>query len=97
MFEWGYFPETIPCFPEKLIHDFIQKAKIPGVLGLKHASGTEIIKELGKEHLQSGKPIVYTSADSVFQIAAHEEHFGLERLYEICQIARKLVDQYQIG
>ncbi len=97
MFEWGYFPETIPCFPSKLIADLIQQANLPGVLGDKHASGTVIIDELGEEHCKTGKPIVYTSADSVFQIAAHEESFGLERLYEVCELARKLVDEHQIG
>ncbi len=70
---------------------------MPGVLGEKHASGTTILEELGEEHINSGKPIVYTSGDSVFQIAAHEQSFGLERLYEVCKIARKLVDKYQIG
>jgi len=97
MFEWGYFPQTNPCFPKELIDEFIKLAKLPGVLGQKHASGTTIIDELGDEHLKTGMPIVYTSADSVFQIAAHEEAFGLERLYEICEIARKLVDKYQVG
>lgn len=96
-FEWGYFPEQPNCFPKKLIDDFIQQTGIPGVLGEKHASGTTILDELGEEHLRTGKPIVYTSADSVFQIAAHEETFGLQRLYEICEIARNLVDEYQIG
>lgn len=96
-FEWGYFPDTFPCFPEKLIADFIRETKLPGVLGQKHASGTVIIDELGEEHIKTGKPIVYTSADSVFQIAAHEDHFGLERLYGLCEIARRLVDDYQIG
>ncbi|WP_028389608.1 phosphopentomutase [Legionella fairfieldensis] len=96
-FEWGYFPDQQPCFPRALIDEFIKQAGLPGVLGQKHASGTVIIDELGAEHLKSGKPIVYTSADSVFQIAAHETCFGLERLYEICEIARKLVDEYQIG
>lgn len=96
-FDWGYFPETQPCFPKALTDELIQKAKLPGVLGNKHASGTTIIEELGEEHIQSGKPIVYTSADSVFQIAAHEDSFGLDRLYEVSEIARKLVDQYQIG
>lgn len=76
---------------------FIQRAGLPGVLGEKHASGTTILEELGEEHMRSGKPIVYTSADSVFQIAAHEESFGLQRLYDICEIARTLVDEYQIG
>ncbi len=96
-FEWGYFPETQPCFPKELIDDLVSKTNLPGVLGNKHASGTTILEELGEEHIQSGKPIVYTSADSVFQIAAHEKTFGLERLYEICEIARELVDKYQIG
>lgn len=97
LFDWGYFKENINCFPESLLNDFITLSKIPGILGNKHASGTEIIKELGDIHVRTGKPIVYTSADSVFQIAAHEETFGLERLYEICEIARRLVDPYNIG
>lgn len=96
-FEWGYFPETVPCFPSELIDKLIQRAGLPGVLGQKHASGTEIIEELGNEHLKTGKPIVYTSADSVFQIAAHEQEFGLQRLLDICEIARDLVDEYNIG
>lgn len=96
-FEWGYFPDQPSCFPKKLIDAFIQRTGLPGVLGEKHASGTTILDELGEEHVLTGKPIVYTSADSVFQIAAHEESFGLERLYEICEIARELVDEYQIG
>lgn len=96
-FEWGYFPDSVPSFPPALIQDFIRETRVPGILGDCHASGTEIIKQYGEEHIQSGKPIVYTSADSVFQIAAHEQYFGLERLYEICEIARKLVDPYNIG
>ncbi len=96
-FEWGYFPPDHPSFPDDLIETLIECAKIPGVLGNCHASGTEIIEKLGAEHMTSGKPIVYTSADSVFQIAAHEKTFGLERLYEVCRIARALVDQYNIG
>ncbi|CEK11838.1 phosphopentomutase [Legionella hackeliae] len=97
LFDWGYFPYEEPCFPKKLIDELIKKADLPGVLGEKHASGTTIIEELGEEHIKTGKPIVYTSADSVFQIAAHETHFGLQRLYDICEIARELVDDYQIG
>lgn len=97
LFDWGYFPEQPFCFPKKLIDDLIQKAALPGVLGEKHASGTTILDELGDEHLKSGMPIVYTSADSVFQIAAHEESFGLQRLYDLCAIARDLVDEHQIG
>lgn len=96
-YEWGYFPDTPTCFPPQLISDFLQKTGLPGALGLKHASGTDILDELGAEHQQTGKPIVYTSADSVFQIAAHEETFGLQRLYDICEVARQLVDDYQIG
>lgn len=97
MYPWGYFPQTQPCFPEALINELIALAGLPGVLGQKHASGTDIIQELGEEHVLTGKPIVYTSADSVLQIAAHEQHFGLDRLYDVCKIARKLVDQYQVG
>lgn len=97
MFEWGYFPNTVPCFPKELIDQLIAQASLPGVLGEKHASGTVILDELGEAHLKTGQPIVYTSADSVFQIAAHETSFGLERLYEVCEIARELLDPYQIG
>jgi phosphopentomutase len=97
LFEWGYFPPDYPSFPQTLIDNFIRLAKLPGILGDKHASGTVIIDELGAEHMATGKPIVYTSADSVFQIAAHEETFGLQRLYDICEIARILVDEYNIG
>ncbi len=97
LFEWGYFPPEYPSFPQSLLDEFIAQAGVPGVLGNSHASGTEIIKELGEEHQKTGKPIVYTSADSVFQVAAHEESFGLARLYEVCEIARKLVDPYNIG
>lgn len=96
-FEWGYFQPDYPSFPQELLDELIEQAKLPGVLGNKHASGTVIIEELGEEHQKTGKPIVYTSADSVFQIAAHEESFGLERLYEVCEITRKLVDKYNIG
>lgn len=96
-FAWGYFPETVPCFPKKLIQDLLIQAALPGILGDTHASGTAVIEALGEEHLKTGKPIVYTSADSVFQIAAHEETFGLERLYAVCEVARRLVDDYNIG
>lgn len=96
-FAWGYFPVQEHCFPKALVEEFVVRTGVPGVLGEKHASGTTIIEELGEEHIKTGKPILYTSADSVFQIAAHEEVFGLQRLYEVCEIARKLVDEYQIG
>lgn len=96
-FEWGLFPRTRPCFPPELITDLCRRSRIPGILGDTHASGTEIIAELGEEHMRSGKPICYTSADSVFQIAAHEEAFGLERLYTLCETARVLLDPLRIG
>jgi phosphopentomutase len=96
-FDWGYFPRTRPCFPDELVDDLCRQADLPGILGNCHASGTQIIAELGDEHGRTGKPICYTSADSVFQIAAHEESFGLERLYDICAIARRLVDPLRIG
>jgi len=97
LFDWGYFSGKENAFPEELLNELIERAELPGVLGNCHASGTTIIAELGDEHVASGKPIVYTSADSVFQIACHEESFGLERLYDLCDIARKLVDKYDIG
>src|SRR3954454_246755 len=96
-FDWGYFPRTQPCFPQQLVDQLVQEAGIPGILGNRHASGTEIIEQLGELHLQTGQPICYTSADSVFQIAAHEQAFGLDRLYEVCAVARRLVDAYNIG
>lgn len=96
-FDWGYFPHTIPTFPPELTGALIAEAGLPGILGDKHASGTEIIAELGEAHMKSGKPICYTSADSVFQIAAHEQSFGLERLYDLCLITRRLVDPLNIG
>lgn len=85
------FPTFPDGFPQRIIDEFVAQAKIPGVLGNMPASGTEIIKQLGEEHIKTGKPIVYTSADSVFQIAAHEEIVPIDRLYEICEIARKIL------
>lgn len=96
-FEWGYFPDTHPTFPPGLTETIVAKAGLPGILGNCHASGTQIIAELGQEHIRTGKPICYTSADSVFQIAAHESHFGLERLYRLCETVRILVDPLNIG
>jgi phosphopentomutase len=97
LFEWGYFRKDRDTFPPELLEALVGRAGLPGVLGNCHASGTTIIAELGQEHMRTGKPIVYTSADSVFQIACHEESFGLERLYELSEIARELVDDYNIG
>ncbi len=73
-FDWGYFPRTVPAFPGGFTDALIAEGRLPGLLGNKHAAGTEIILELGEEHLRTGKPIIYTSVDSVIQIAAHEEH-----------------------
>lgn len=97
LFDWGYFTARKDTFPPELLEKLIDQAGLPGVLGNCHASGTTIIAELGEEHMRSGKPIVYTSADSVFQIACHEESFGLDRLYALCDVARVLVDEYDIG
>jgi phosphopentomutase len=96
-FAWTYFPDTRPAFPPSLTEALIREAKLPGILGDCHASGMPIIHEFGLEHIRTGKPICYTSADSVFQIAAHETHFGLERLYDVCVVARRLCDPLNIG
>lgn len=97
LYDWGYFTEREHTFPPELLEKLVEQAELPGVLGNCHASGTVIIEELGEEHMRTGKPIVYASADSVFQIACHEESFGLDRLIALSQIARKLVDDYNIG
>ncbi|MBO1518335.1 phosphopentomutase [Oceanisphaera pacifica] len=97
LFEWGYFPEREHSFPQSLVNDLVSQAKLPGILGNCHASGTTILEQLGEEHVRTGMPICYTSADSVFQIAAHEEHFGLDRLYQLCEVARELLMPYNIG
>lgn len=97
MYDWGYFPPEYPSFPPELISRLVAEGVLPGVLGNCHASGTTILEEMGDEHVRTGKPIVYTSSDSVFQIAAHEKYFGLDRLLHLCEIARGLVDEYNIG
>ncbi len=97
LFDWGYFPKTAPSFPKELTDKLQELTGVPGWLGNCHASGTTIIDDLGDEHVATGKPILYTSADSVLQIAAHEEHFGLERLYAVCEAAYELVKPYNIG
>ena len=97
LFDWGYFPDEVPAFPAKLTDALIEQAGLPGIIGNCHASGIEIIERLGEEHVRTGRPICYTSVDSVLQIAAHETHFGLDRLYEVCAIARRIVDEWNIG
>lgn len=94
---WGHFPPQYPSFPAELTNALANEAGLAGILGNKAASGTVIIQELGEEHIRSGKPICYTSADSCFQIAAHEKYFGLERLYDVCETAYRLVQSYHIG
>ncbi|HEY0442306.1 MAG TPA: phosphopentomutase [Xanthobacteraceae bacterium] len=96
-FAWSYFPQAVPCFPQTLIEALCREGSLLGILGNRHASGTQIIAELGEEHVRTGKPICYTSADSVFQIAAHEQSFGLDRLYALCAIARRRLDPLNIG
>ena len=96
-FEWGYFRDAERSFPAELIDALAQAAGVEGVLGNCHASGTEIIERLGGAHLRTGWPIVYTSADSVLQIAAHEQRFGLQRLLDLCRTARGLADAWRIG
>ncbi len=96
-FDWGYFKPQYPSFPQELIDAICKEAGLKGILGNKAASGTEIINELGEEHIKTGLPICYTSADSVFQIAAHEKHFGLDKLYKLCEIAFKHLKPYNIA
>lgn len=99
LFDWGYFSEHKNSFPPELLENIVKKANLSGYLGNCHSSGTVILDELGEEHMKTGKPIFYTSADSVFQIAAHEETYGLENLYALCEIARKELTEggYNIG
>ncbi|MCD6311041.1 MAG: phosphopentomutase [Elusimicrobia bacterium] len=85
------FPTYPDGFPEDLLDTFKKAAEIDGILGNKASSGTVILEELGEEHVKTGFPIVYTSADSVFQIAAHEKYFGLDRLYSVCEKAREIL------
>lgn len=92
--------KTYPnAFPKKLIEEFIKETGIDGILCNEVGSGTEILKKFGEEHIKTGYPIIYTSADSVFQIAAHEEIISVDKLYEMCKIARKILNkaEYNIG
>lgn len=94
---WHCFPDEKPAFPAELTAALIREGGLTGILGNCHASGTTILEELGEEHIRTGKAICYTSTDSVIQIAAHETHFGLERLYQLCSIARVLADRLNVG
>jgi len=95
--DWGYFPTTNPAIPQTFTEELVKRANVPGFLSLTHASGTQVIEDFGEEHIRTGKPIMYTSADSVIQIAAHEGHFGLQRLYDVCAIARDMSYEMNIG
>ncbi|CAN7272949.1 phosphopentomutase [Pararhizobium sp. LjRoot255] len=97
IFDWGYFPAEGDAFPPELVEAICREGGVPGILGNCHASGTDIIARHGEAHMLTGKPICYTSSDSVFQIAAHERSFGLERLLAFCETVRQLLDDYNIG
>lgn len=95
--DWHYFPDETPAFPAELMAMIAEVAGTEGTLANSHASGTKVIDALGAEHIRSGWPIVYTSADSVLQIAAHEEHFGLERLLKLCQDLAPTLHDMKVG
>ena len=97
LFDWGYFTQKTNTFPEELLNRIKNKAKLKNILGNCHASGTEIINQLGEEHMRSNDPIFYTSADSVVQIACSEETFGLKNLYNLCEIVRGELADYNIA
>ena len=95
--EWHYFPDTVPAFPDVVTQAICDIADVDSILGNAHASGTGVIDDHGVEHMQSGKPICYTSADSVLQIAAHEETFGLERLLDLCERLAPMLHDMKVG
>ncbi|MBV7409200.1 phosphopentomutase [Maritimibacter sp. DP1N21-5] len=96
-FDWTYFPNEEPAFPPDVTSALIEAAGTEGILGNKHASGTDVLDELGAEHMRTGWPICYTSADSVLQIAAHEEVFGRERLYALCEAMAPMLHGRRVG
>ncbi|CUH67352.1 Phosphopentomutase [Thalassovita autumnalis] len=95
--DWHYFPDQQPSFPDALSKHIAQHAGTEGILANCHASGTQVIADFGAEHIRSGWPICYTSADSVLQIAAHEEHFGLDRLLQLCQDVAPYLHDMKVG
>ncbi|MGI9373304.1 MAG: phosphopentomutase [Hyphomicrobiales bacterium] len=95
--DFHYFPDENPAFPQGLLDDIERLGNLPGTLSNTRASGTQVIEDFGAEHVRTRKPILYTSTDSVLQIAAHEHAFGLERLYELCGYVRALVDPLGVG
>lgn len=97
LYDWGYFNDLQDSFPKELTDKILARAGLSGFLGNCHASGTTILEQLGEDHMRSGMPIFYTSADSVFQVACHEESFGLDNLLRLCEIAREELGPYNIG
>ena len=95
--DWHYFPDTQPAFPEALVAKVCELAGTDGILGNCHASGTQIIADLAEEHMRTGRPICYTSADSVFQIAAHEDSFGNDRLQKLCKDLAPTLHAMKVG
>jgi phosphopentomutase len=95
--EWHFFPRTDPAFPPEVTEPLIARAGLPGTLCNAHSSGMPVLHDFGVEHIRTARPILYTSADSVLQIAAHETRFGLERLYETCRIAAEIVHPMRVG
>ncbi|MEL7300439.1 MAG: phosphopentomutase [Pseudomonadota bacterium] len=95
--DWHFFPHGVPAFPDEITRAAAEAAGTDGILGNCHASGTEVIARLGEEHLRTGWPICYTSADSVFQIAAHEEAFGLDRLLDLCKALAPRLHAMKVG
>jgi len=95
--DWHYFPNETPAFPSDVVQAVCDAAGTDGILGNCHSSGTDIIKLHGPEHIKTGWPICYTSADSVFQIAAHEEHFGLDRLLDLCATVAPKLHEMRVG
>lgn len=95
--DWRYFPRSDPAFPEELMADVARFCGVGGTLGNVHASGLSIIQRHGAEHMRTGWPICYTSADSVFQIAAHEDTFGLERLLDLCSTIAPSLHATKVG
>lgn len=95
--DWHYFPDETPAFPDEIVAEVCRLSGATGILANSHASGIPVIEAFGQQHIETGQPICYTSVDSVFQIAAHEEAFGLERLYQLCRDLAPMLHQMKVG
>lgn len=95
--DWHYFPRRVPAFPQDAMARLVAAGALPGTLGNCHGSGSQLLARYGAEHMTSGKPILYTSADSVVQIAAHEHRFGLKRLLALCEAAAEIFHPMNVG